>query len=382
LEELVVVSKKYSRYQFIARDRHAPNNCKIVNIKDLDPKKALVICCGGNGTITPRKANFVASNVEGMLGIKVEDSNSDNYSYNHLNIISVAYGRTNEEDPYGRLDMDEYHEIATDLFTTRCLDENGNDLPFDQICKNFSLLTCFSHCEGGISIKNIFASLTRQLSQKGYTKEQIQTITAQPMQIAYAPYCYDTPVPTIRFNSLTDSLNKSLPEIFENVYGHKLDGIETQLDKEGYYMSSKNPFIKHNLLSVYCSRLLNVKENMDLSTLVDEHTICYLRRDEHWKSDAIATWKEGGREPWEKDPVAADVFSQTVSYALAVAVSNSIQNSWSEKLIPNPPMSEIKEGIDSIIQGVCQDDLKIPHPRGPEVYHTQPTNNAQPTPTE
>lgn len=362
-----MADEKYSKYTFIIRDLTAENHCKQIKLSELNKDKALLVCFGGNGTVTDRTANNPLSVVEGMMGIKAEDVNSSSSSYKHLNVISCVYGKDNKDDSVGRLSPEEYAEIATDLLISRCVDENGSLLPFEDCCKSFSLINFFSHCEGAVSVNNMFKSFSRQVKALGMTQEQIDVLTSIPMQISYAPYCNDTPIPTIRFNSMTDNLNKELGQTYKSIYGHELNGIETQLDAPGTFRGMRYPYVKHELLSVYCSRLLNVEENTDMRNLIDEHTILYLKRNDKWQSDAASTWEAGGRAPWKNPPVAADISSKAAGYALTVAVSNSIQNSWTEEYIAKPPMTEIKQSLDSIIQSVSQDDLKVPTaPQTPE----------------
>ena len=355
-----MADEKYSKYTFIIRNLTAENHCKQIKLSELNKDKALLVCFGGNGTVTDRTANNPLSIVEGMMGIKAEDVNSSSSSYKHLNVISCVYGKDNKDDSVGRLSPEEYAEIATDLLISRCVDENGSLLPFEDCCKNFSLLNFFSHCEGAVSVNNIFKSFSRQIKQLGMTQEQLQTLTAIPMQITYAPYCNDTPIPTIRFNSMTDSLNRDLAQTYKSIYGHELNGIETQLDEAGTFRGMKYPYVKHELLSIYCSRLLNVKENTDYSNLIDEHTIVGLMRDDKWQLNTASIWDAGGRDPLKNTPVAADISSKVLGYALTVAASNSIQNAWSDEFIPKPPMTEIKQSLDSIIYSVSEDALKVP----------------------
>lgn len=352
--------KKFSTYSFGKRDLQSENHWKPLPLNQFKIDKATVVCLGGNGTIIDRKTNNLCKLAESLMGIKVEAAQNPDTAYKDVNIVGFTYGTDLQDDNIGNFSREECDEIASQLFLPLCTDQNGALLPVNESCKNFSLLTFFTHCYGADGLAGILSSLNNQLLDKGYSKDDIHLIFGQSMQVAYSPFHNDTWVPTVRIDSMTDSFHRDLNCSYPAIYGHKLNGIESYVDKAGTFRGNKYPYTKHDTLSIYTSRLINTRENSDIRYLIDEHTIYYLQRDEKWQSDGSSVWENNGNDPWREKPQNLDVVSQTVGYALARSVANSINNANSTELIEKPSMEQMKTEMDTILQSLPQSTLGIP----------------------
>lgn len=356
-------NQKYSTFSFGQRNLLAENHWQTKPITDFKITKPTIICLGGNGTIETRKANNVCKLVESLMGIKIESTNDITSSYKDVEIVGLSYGKEKETDTIGTINKEECEEIVNALFVPLCTDKSGNPLSVHDSCKNFSNLTFFTHCYGADVLNMLMTNLNQKLQNLGYSNEDIHNIYGQAFQVSYAPYHNDSWLPNVRVDSMTDSHHRDLYQTYPSIYGHKLDGIESYIDKAFTFRGKPYPYTRQDTISIYTSRLINITDNTDLSRLIDEHNVNYLQRDANWRSDGCTVWENAGNERWQNTPINLDIVSQAMGYVLSRSVANSINNASTDELIEKPAMEDLKVEVDSILESVPKNDLKMPtHP--------------------
>lgn len=353
------MEERYTPSKFGKRDLNSVDHWKQLDIENYSITKPTIICLGGNGTITERKANNFCKLAERLVGLKIESDNVYS-SYNNVEVLGFSYGSEKEEDTAGQFNKEDINSIVDSLLLPLLINEDGKRLSMEQASKNFSLVTFFSHCHGAREVANLISSLNKKLTIASYSQEEIDQILGQTFQLAYCPNTDEAPIPTVRIDSFTDSHNLELPRIFKDAYGYTVDGIDIKYDPPGYLRNQKRWFQTHShsdIVSVVSSRLLNFQEptidpSLDMQDpqnrpqVVDEHNIydVFKRDKDSWADETGAK--------------NADTVSQMAAHTLALSVANSMANSESETLIPKMPLTEIKEYLEDIKQTYKPEEIQ------------------------
>lgn len=316
----VISSPRYTPFEYGLRKMGEKNHWQGgLNNSDFKITKPIIICLPGNGVIDSKKANGFCKLIDGLVGASQHTSKSKDGA---IDILGVSYGRDSHAQTAGDINKQESSEFVSKLLMPLCVDKNNNRLKLDKVCANMTLITFCTHCYGATALVSIMKALSQQLAEVGFSKEDVKKIKSSLCQIAYSAYTNNAPVPTIRIDSMTDSHNMSLANNFKKVYGYELNGVAIQYDKEGMFRNAPSSYDEsQEILSIYSSRLLNVKSNRDLSKLIDEHTIEYLERGDKWKlTDKSKRAKN------------ADIVSYMMAYSIAWSVAKSIEGHEKGKL--------------------------------------------------
>lgn len=354
------MNERYNPSKFGKRDLNSIDHWKRLDLEKYSITKPTIICLGGNGTISERKANNFCKLAERLVGLKIESDNVYS-SYNNVEVLGFSYGTNAEDETAGQFDKDDINSIVSNLLLPLCLDTEGQRLDAEKASQNFSLVTFFSHCHGAREVANLTNVLNKKMLIAGYKQDEIDQIFGHTFQLSYCPNTDEAPIPTVRIDSYTDSHNLDLPKIFKDSYGYTVDGIDIQYDAPGFFRKQKRWFLTHknsDIISIVSSRLLNFKEptidphTTDLQDpknrvqVVDEHNIydVFKRDPETWADETGAK--------------NADTVSQMAAHCLALNVANSMANYESNTLVPKLAFSDLKDYLEDIKLTYSQDEIK------------------------
>lgn len=328
-------------YTFGKRDLKCEEHWKPLKLNNFKITKPTIVCLGGNGVIDAELANGFCKRAETFVGLKIGDASM--YStYRNIDLIGFSYGRDSVAQTAGAFNDEEINKIVDNIFMPLFLDNKGKLLPKEICAKNMSLVTFFSHCHGAKEVNNFINNIDSKLLMKGSTKEDNQFIFSQSFSFSYSPLTDETWLPTVRVDSLQDSFNYGLGEIYRNSYYQTLNGVAIKHDGPGQFRRNPAWMVRNETISIYSSQLLN-----QLGVHKDEHSIKFLERDEKWSIGANA-----------QNAKNADAVSQMAGYAVAMAVVNSLDNSRSDDLVPKMSFNELKNELQDILDGYKADELQ------------------------
>lgn len=342
-EKSLANNQRYSNGGFGIRDLGSENHWRdLTQNKKFRITKPTVICLPGNGSITTEKANGFCGMAERLMGLRttVGDVSS---SYDYVDLLGFYYSTNAEEDTAGDYNSRETSEFVDRLLIPLCVDDNGNRLSLEEACKNFSLVTFFTHCYGARVINYLLTDFSDKLNTLNYSKEEIDTILGHSMQVSYSPYTDRFMVPTVELFSQTDSFHKDADKEFYEKYGYYLDGI--MYEYENADNEEKN--LIHDYIKIITSRLVNTEDNRDLTKLLDEHAIMYLKRDDDWNLNEDA---RGAKN--------ADLFSIIAGYILSWVVVKSMNTFATGNLHSKHNLIELCQIIDDLMQIYSPEELK------------------------
>lgn len=341
------------------RNSSAQNNWEEISIDSYKRTKPLVVCLSGNSAISSRDANGFCKRAERQLELilnksRGEDSTIDiigcAYGHNVKYIIPEmteeerqeffrkypnprAYGREFpeyvKENDIGHLDEEEVNGFVDNILLPECFDmATGKPLPLDTACKNLSQITFFTWCHGDREVFRIFNKFSKKCEKTGMAVGDIFKLFISCFHVCYAPITRASMLPTIGIDSLADRNNIDYSMVYET-----LNGVDIKYEYPDF---SKNIFF--DIIHIFTSKLTNISTKD-----INEHSIQYLDRTDSWD---IADGHPN-----------ADCVSQMMSWALCVAVDNSIKNSKSESYIPKPSMLSIMNELKSIKNSFTENDL-------------------------
>ena len=284
---------------------------EIVDVKNIDTSKPVVLCFGGNATINTTYANGMAKNAERFLGITPKDK--------YIDVYSIQYG-TNPGLDVGNLTQQDIINITKKIILPRILDNKGQKLTVHQACKNMRNINILSFCYGEVVVNRMMAYASRVMEQFfEYSTQDTQKVLSQILHICYAPIVEPNIYTTnLEFKSFLDEL---LFKKFEEDY---LDGQE----KEIPYLGCGKLKVKDNTATIYARSFAS--EN---KTIYNEHDM-YIKRDKNWKTA----------------DKRADYPSMALSYTLALGVTNSKQNEVSRQFAPLLTAQEIADLIEPLLE--------------------------------
>lgn len=328
---------------------------KVSSFKEFKIIKPTIICLGGDTTESPGKINNMCATVERIIGLKVEGP-KETATYNNLDLVGFFYGKDHETDKSTRFSDKDRDDIVEYVLLPLCVDENGNLLPLEQICKNFSLINFFTHCHGAFELCEITKKLHRILLDKGLSNEQAHKIYAHSFHCSYASNHKESFYPTMYVYSLTDKDNMYMAQLYRENYGEVLDGVSVKHDVAGKFLteniSSRNykEHVHHDTITVFSSRLINNEQNKGNLNIYNEHSYVYLDRDE-------VNWALRGKNiPYANN---ADLVSKMVAYAMSINIASSLRTYLSNKLEPRIPILELKKELEDLIDVYNKEDLQV-----------------------
>ena len=286
--------------------------------------KPIVICLSGNATINEREANGFCKTAENLMGLKLSSDNQEEI-YEYADLIGVSYSNR-EGSETGRLTNEDIESLVTNILMPLCVDESGQRLPLEQVCKNVSAVTFFSFCHGAIETFNICREFNVKLIKElGFNGEETDIILQSMMEISYSPRTVSNLIPRVSAYSARDTKNAVFLQEFDfNNQDIVLQSIHQNVKQRVFFDG----------IDIYASRLSDFSR--------DEHGVNIIRRDEDWQS-------------MDKSK-NADCVSQMMGYALARSVANSINNFNSDTYIPKIPMEQLLGELKDIQQSFENDN--------------------------
>ena len=307
-------------------DLNAENRWTILNGKKFRIEKPTVICCGGNKTLNAKGAHYMCSLAQNLIGVKGRIDPHEIASIDDIDFVGIGYGANKQigddlsPSNIGYLVEEEIAELAKSLFAPLYLD--GNQIrPQEQIVKNFSLITFFSHCYGSKEVNDITYQAYKDMLIAGVEKQIAEEAFSQVFVVSYAPW-QSTICPSLQVIPEKDSVLLGGPtrasvttDFLRN--RHIYPGKGTVAYKENA-----------NTVTVFVSDMTNHSE--------DEHGIAVVRRNKQWQF------------------LDADVaYGNEVSMAMAVGLSESIKagilNQRNVEFTPKPTVDDILRKVQSIL---------------------------------
>lgn len=353
------------KYSIGRRDLNAENHW--IELDDsFKVTKPCVICLGGNGTFEPSDANHYCKMVENLIGLKQRTDNAttqrikenrkdgkenvdfkETHVYENVDLIGISYGRQTSHKEM--LSEKEISNLVETLLLPLCLDKNSRKLPIDTACKNVSMVTFFTHCQGAEELNNITKNFRSRLLNLGYSLQEAHDIISASLHISYASATFDAWQPTIRIDSLEDNTNPIIYKTFKESYAYdKTNGIDINLFKAGK-LNDIDVNTKNETIEILTSKLLNKLAPWMDGDELDEHETKFLERNSEWQ--LISTLSNQSPN--------ANAVSQMMAYAFAVSVNNSIENYFSKNYIKKPEFSHVLRELQGIKSMFSEKDLRV-----------------------
>lgn len=294
--------------------------------------KPTVLCFGGNGTLNSRDANYMCKVAQSLVGIQEPHSPNEIATTNDVDFVGIGYGL--EKYGYGKkeeildtceLSQDEINTLVNQIFVPLYLNDQMRIRTKDEICKNFSLITFFSHCHGATEIQLILKAVCHNMLSIGINKETINDAIEHLYSVSYAP------MRTISCPGLQVIPEKDNTVFLGPVDGHIANSFLTErFERPNTYQGEGTVAFKENehTISLIAS---SITENE-----LDEHPISLVERDSKWNI-------------LEENPTYGNEVSIAMGVALSYSIANSIKNYQSNQLISRPSTDEILSEIQSIL---------------------------------
>ena len=287
--------------------------------------KPVVICLGGNGTISENAANGMCKIAETFLQLLFK-KNGVNRVYDHASIIGASYPIGNQPKT-GKFSDDDITKFVDGFLIKRIQNENDELVPLNEACRRLSQITFLTHCSGHHEADRIMRAFYNELRTLGYSQQECDIMMMSMFEVSYAPLTYNSIIPALFVDSKQDKLlNKSWKETeLSNNSNNTLNGVEIRYERYGDNLlsGSNTSNALFDAIHIYSSKLRN---NVD----EDEHNISMITRDGSWN----ATYEPN-----------ADCVSQMVAWALSRAVENGIDNKKSEKFLPKASLEELMQEL-------------------------------------
>ena len=296
---------EYSLGQRVAKSNEYPKKWRDVKPDEIDITKPMVLCLGGNGTVTNKLANGYAKAVQSILGVDTQDD--------FVDIFSLHYGGQ-EDASIGNVSFEEIEELAKGIFIRRVVDENGERLPFDDACKNMRNVNIVTYSFGANVLKHLMEQTAQYMEYNlGYDEDEISDILKQVLQVCYAPSVNDMPFSTNFVVKSLQDRNFDYSKEYQARFG-------VQPIAYGKVCTNENQVV------LYVNQLSD-------KAGINEHDITLLRRPQNFLT-------ENKR---------ANTASLCVGYVLSAGILNSKENAESDKFIPLLNQNEIFDAVKSAI---------------------------------
>ena len=302
--ETVEIEKEIS-FSIGKRNKNFNNHWEQLNIDQFKIVKPTIICFGGNMTVSEKDANAMCKIADHLLS-KNPKYGTEYSKYYDIDIVGVSYGKDKGKEQ-GHLSKEEVSEFVDKVFIRLCKDDEGNDLPVDQVKKNFGNVTFLSHCYGARAINEIIVDMYKKMVKEGYNKEDVNEFFRQMNSVSYAPMLAIYNVNNLAVYTGNDELltppgNFKCMDLYESNY----KGVSLFKEDE-------------NTISLYTDRMTNGKEH--------------------------------GMQVIEAETPKAQAVSSIMSRVLTSSIVHSICNNQSEKFISNMDIDQVYE--------IAQEQLKI-----------------------
>ena len=229
-----------------------------LKLEQVDTTKPIIICFGGNGTLTSRSANYYAKLVQGWLCIREAQE--------YCPIISFYYGNVPDSDT-GVLNDDELLEISRAFFLP-LIQEHGKRLDLESALKNMRNLNFFTHCYGANVVKELAFNCMDLMDELGYSPNEQKAILSQIVQVGYAPDVINDYTTNFFVKSFADSR-----------FGYRYRKELTNIDEFPPYLGQGKLIRNNNNLTLYVGSLIGEDDSG-----LDEHGTRYIYRTREWKT--------------------------------------------------------------------------------------------------
>ncbi len=314
----------YEHFSLGKRNLDSENKWEEIDIDNYRIKKPTVLCLGGNGSISPKKANSLCKIAQNLVGLKQPTTKNEFATTEDVDFVGIAYGRYSKNDNTSFLTDEESKEIVDKIFLPMCKDENGNVLPREKILKNFNMVTIFSHCYGAKEASIMLGRTINKMSNMGIDMATACDAVNQIFAVSYAPF-EECGCPSLQIIPMKDQVLIGGPNFSDISHRFLMDKFLCDKNKGKGTVAFKEDSFTISLI------VSDMTDNVS-----DEHGVIVASRDEAWQF-------------MEDDTYFGDEVSQVMGNALAKSISNSIQNFNSETFTPKPSLDEILEETKSIL---------------------------------
>lgn len=314
--------------QWGMRNLDKVNHWQRLKLDQYSPDKPVVVCIGGNGTISEESANGVCKFVENYLQLLFK-KNGMNRVYDYVDIISAVYP-TSDSSKKGKFSKEDTERFVDDFLIKLLQDENDELVPLNEACRRLSNVTFFTFCRGHMEVDKIMRAFYKELKVLGYSQQECDILMFSTLEISYAPLTYGSVIPAVFVDSKQDEMLNSAWKNKETAshMGDDLNGIAVRYERYGDPLLSGVAVSEtiFDSIHIYSSRLRNNVEG-------DEHNLSLLSRDGQWNA---------------KYEPNADCVSQMIAWALSRAVENGLDNKKSKKFVPKMTLEDLMQELESI----------------------------------
>ena len=297
-----------------------------VTLEDISSGEPIILCFGGNGTITKEFANGIAKIAKSLLGTQSEKNYVDTYSiyYNYDKSQEKNQNKDPKATKTGSLFERDIEEITRKLFIPRVTDKEGNRLSVMEASKNMRNVNILAHCYGEI-IADRIAEKTADImkTELKYSEDEVKQTLSQILSVSYAPYG-----PRNRYTT-----NFEVKSLNDKEFGFNYE-IEIFKNDDERYVGIGEFKEKDNTLSFYTSSLFGEEGRLINPEFNDHNSLSELSRDRNWQNDNKRT-----------DPI-----SRTMALALALGVTSSRQQKIRGEFVPLPDIHELKKFLQPEIE--------------------------------
>lgn len=319
------------------RNLDKANHWQRLNLGEYSSDKPVVVCVGGNGTISEDAANGVCKLVENYLQLLFK-KNGVNRVYDNVDIISAVYPIIDGTEK-GKFSKEDIDNFVDNFLIKRIQNENDELLPLNEACRRLSGVTFFTFCRGHLEVDKIMRAFYKELKTLGYSRQECDILMFSTFEISYAPLTYGSVIPAMFVDSKQDEMLNSAWKNKETAASidKELNGVAIKYERYGDPLLSGVALSEaiFDAIHVYSSKLRNNVEG-------DEHSLSILARDGGWNA---------------KYESNADCVSQIVAWALSRSVENGIDNKKSKKFIPKMPLEELIKELESIKEAFSEEEL-------------------------
>ena len=314
--------------QWGMRNLDKANHWQRLKLDKYTPDKPVVVCVGGNGTVTENSANGMCKFVETYLQLLFK-KNGMNRVYDYVDIVSAVYPTQNDSSK-GKFEKEDIDRFVDEFLIKLVQDDKDELVPLNEACRRLSQVTFFTFCRGHLEVDKIMRSFYKELKVLGYSKEEINVLMMSAFEISFAPLTYSSVIPVVFVDTKQDEmLNTAWKNKETSAHlGDDLNGVAVKLEKYGDPLMSGVAVSEaiFDSVHIYSSKLRNNVEG-------DEHNLSLLSRDGGWNS---------------KYEPNADCVSQMIAWTLSRAVENGIDNKKSKKFVPKMDFEDLVEELESI----------------------------------
>lgn len=345
---------KFNFGKRVVKSEQYPKKWKNIDLLDIDTKKPVILCFGGNGTKSGTVANGLAKTVENILGVQTKDD--------YIDIYSLKYSSMDEEDSVGELYFEECKQIADELILPLVSNDNETKIDFETAQKNMRNINIFTFCYGACIVGNIFAYVAERMTyDMGYSSDETSEILRQVLHVSYEPYGENSFTTNFEIKSFGD-------EMFGYYFQEEFKEINNITGKCPYIgVGQLN--VKKNNINLFVSNLSGEgkeKKDHDLGWIAKDKSGKVIPRFLKKPEQLLAEFSEKEKIQLEQelDESLKNVYfhrANTIAECASFVLSLGVVNSKNKQFEPLPSVQEISNLCESFIdnQSVREQKEKI-----------------------